>query len=70
MHHPPLLASMLESTSTAAEELGMDSTAKSPLSSRSMTTATVAAAAQSSSMCAKHRQERPREGNGRGFRPL
>ena len=61
MHNTPLLASMLKSTSTAAAEPGVVSTANSLLSSQSMDTATVAAAAQSPSMCATHRQERPRE---------
>ena len=61
MHHTPLLASMLKSTSTAATEPGVVSTAKSLLSSRSMDTATVAAAAQIPSMSATHSQERPQE---------
>ena len=54
MHHTPLLASMLKSTSTAAAEPGVVSTANSLLSSQSMDTATVAAAAQSPSVCATH----------------
>ena len=36
MHHTPLLASMLKSTSTAAAEPGVVSTANSLLSSQSM----------------------------------
>ena len=61
MHHTPLLASTLESTLTAAAELDVASTAKLLLSSRSMATAKDAAAAESSSICVKHRQERPQE---------